>query len=328
MLACWFSLAAQAGPLPALENVPDQLGKDVRIELDRQKSAIKDDLAKFQADGRTFNAKRTEDQTDKEFDALEARRKRYLADAGAFNERVRIATEKHVIDSLTALAKHLEWDQAERDRLKDALSRLGLGRDGVESTPAQREQVWKDVLARKDDSFSKQASAGTGPGLPAAGTQSSQDCAVYALANATGVPYEVVAARATKLIEEGAHRNASDRANAQKAIVRGGLTGGEVIMLAEALGQAEVVASADFAKTLADGRRVMVNVSPGHEVVLSKTFQRGGQTWYEMLDSNQDEWRRLYWSAAELELVLEENGVAFRHDAKTTPRLLRKKKSP
>lgn len=101
-------------------------------------------------------------------------------------------------------------------------------------------------------------------------------------------------------------------------------------MLAEAFGQAEVVPRADFAKILKAGRPVLVNVvsqdgdvSGGHEVVLTKAFQHGGEPWYEMMDSNQGPQRRLFVSAQELNTVLQENGVAFRPESGTAPTLLR-----
>ncbi|MGZ5385732.1 MAG: hypothetical protein ACXWH0_17360, partial [Acidimicrobiia bacterium] len=97
---------------------------------------------------------------------------------------------------------------------------------------------------------------------------------------------------------------------------------------AESFGRAEVVPSSDFAKTLNEGRRVLVNVVPqggsgGHEVVLTKAFQHGGENWYEMMDSNQGPIRRLYLSHKELSTILQENGVAFRSDPGKTPMLLR-----
>jgi hypothetical protein len=325
LLVCLFCLPVHADKLPALDDVPAQLRKDVRADLTQQKTALEADLAKFQADAKAFNAKPAADQTDNDFESLEARRKKYFADVEAFNVRVGAERKAYtLIEGFVALAKKLKWSRSEQARLRTALESLDA--DGIVATNAEKKQVWKDVFARDSDPFVKEASAGSGPGFPApaAGTQSFQDCAVFALANATGVPYEVVAARATKLIEEGTHRDASDRANAQKTIERVGLTGGEVVMLGEALGEVEVVSSTDFAKTLAGGRRLMINVSPGHEVVLSKSFQHDGETWYEMVDSSQNEWRRLYLSAAELAVVLEENGVAFRPDPKTKPRLLRK----
>lgn len=101
----------------------------------------------------------------------------------------------------------------------------------------------------------------------------------------------------------------------------------EVVFLAESLGRAEVVSSANFEKTIKSGRSVMIGITfddkSGHEVVLSKTFQHKGETWYEMIDSNQVGFRKLYLSQSELGQLLLEKGVAFSPDAGTTPKILR-----
>lgn len=238
--------------------------------------------------------------------------------------------DARIINGMNALAKQLGWSADEQARLNEALNKLGG--DGDPASSAQISQAWDSVLARgHGGDLAREAAQGEGPGFPGSGKQTGyQDCAIFALANASGQPYGVVAARAAKLIGEGEWRNAAERANPQKTIERKGLIGGEVVMLTEALGQAEVVASTDFAKTLKGGRPVMVNVVPengdvksGHEVVLTKAFQHGGETWYEMMDSNQGPQRRLYLSAKELNTILQEKGVAFRPDSGTTPRLLR-----
>lgn len=75
---------------------------------------------------------------------------------------------------------------------------------------------------------------------------------------------------------------------------------------------------------------MLVSVVPeggqgAHEVVLTKTFQHGGESWFAMMDSNQGPVRRLYLSAKELSTMLQENGVAFRPEPGTTPKLLRAK---
>lgn len=328
---CLCAFSAQAAKLPALDEVPDQLPQPVRLELGQQKTALTSELATFTAEAKAFNARAT--QPDDEFNALEARRKKYVEDAEAFNERVDAATSEHVVRSLNALAKKQKWTTKERARLEKALAALEA--DGGPSNTAQRVQAWKDVLARDGAAFSKEAAEGSGPLFPAAGTQSFEDCALYAVANAAGVLYEVVAARATRLIEEGEHRPAAQRASAQKTIEDEGLMGGEVIMLAEAMGEVEVVPSTAFPLTLKGGRPIMINVistdgglRSAHEVVLTRTFRHDGEVWFEMIDSNQDEWRRLYWSARELDLILKENGVAFRRDAHSTPQLLRKSEHP
>lgn len=236
----------------------------------------------------------------------------------------------NTIAAMNSLAKRLGWSAEELARLDKALNGLSIDGDAG-ATDIQIRSAWQAVLARNDGEFARHAAAGAGPGYAGAGRQTQyEDCAIFALANAAGLPYGVAAARAARLIGEGEWRDAAARANPQQAIERGGLTGGEVVMLAEAFGEVEVVRSADFPKVLGEGRPVMINVVPvsgdvnkGHEVVLSKTFQQGGETWYEMMDSNQGPSRRLYLTARELQTVLQENGVAFRPEAGTTPRLLR-----
>jgi hypothetical protein len=244
---------------------------------------------------------------------------------------VAIAAHKaRIIKRMNTLAKQLGWSADEQVRLDNALN--SLDSDGDPTTSAQIVQAWDDVLARGTTGvFAKAAAEGTGPVFPGAGEQTRyQDCAVFALANAAGLPYGVVAARAAKLIGEGEWRNAAERANPQSVIEQHGLTGGEVVMLAEAFGQVEVVRSVDFAKTLKEGRPLLVNVVPedgnvdgGHEVVLTKVFQHAGENWYEMIDSNQGPQRRLYISARELDTILQENGVAFRPEPGTVPQLFR-----
>lgn len=243
------------------------------------------------------------------------------------------ALEKY-IKPMNALAKRLGWSAEEQRRLSNALNKLDFDRD-PNVTNEQVRSAWKDVLARgQGEEFARAAAKGDGPGFPgpSAGVQTyNQDCAIFALANAATLPYGAVAARATKLMSEGEWRPTSERADPQAAIERRGLMGGEVVMLAEAFGQVEVVSSANFVKTLKEGRPIMVNVMPngadvraaGHEVVLTKTFKHGGETWYEMMDSNQSALRRLYVSTKELNTMRKENGVAFHPEAKTTPKLLR-----
>lgn len=246
-------------------------------------------------------------------------------------DEIYAAEARHAIDSMNALARRLGWDAEELARLDKALNSLAADGD-PNVTEEQIRNAWRNALARGSDStIARKAARGDGPGLPGAGTQTVyQDCAIFALANAAGLPYGVAAARAAKLIGEGGWRDAAARANPQQAIERKGLTGGEVIMLAEAFGQVQIVRSADFAKTLKQGQPVMVNLVPasgevrsGHEVVLTRIFQNDGETWYEMMDSNQGPLRRLYVSTKELNTMLQENGVAFRRDPGATPMLMR-----
>jgi hypothetical protein len=236
-----------------------------------------------------------------------------------------------VINAMNTLAKKLGWSAEKLARLDTTLHKLGSDGD-PNSTNVQIRAAWRDIIARgQDANLVQEASQVGGLGFPGAGTQTvNNDCTVFALANAAGLPYGAVAARATELIHQGDWRRADERANPQAVIERHGLNGGEVVMLAEAFGQAEVVPSSDFAKTLLAGRPVMINVIPadgkmqsGHEVVLTKTFQHRGATWFEMMDSNQGPQRRLFLSSRELNTMLQENGVAYRPNPGTTPKLLR-----
>lgn len=249
----------------------------------------------------------------------------------ALGDEIDAAVLTHTVAAMRALAVQLKWNAEEQARLDKALHSLNLEDDST-ATAVQVRQTWQDILARaQDPAVVGLAAQGSGPAISWAGTQTRyDDCAVFALANAAGVPYDVAAVRATKLISEGEWREPAERANPQQVLEQGGLNGGEVVMLAEAFGQVEVVRSTDFARTLKEGRGIMVSVVPqdgdltaGHEVVLSRTFQRGGEIWYEMLDSNQGSRQRLYLSAGELGTVLQESGVVFRPDPGSTPAQLR-----
>lgn len=237
--------------------------------------------------------------------------------------------ETRVIKSMNALAKQLGLSVDEQKRINDALNDLEI-KNNEPVSDNQINNTWDDIVSRSQNKrFTLDAAQVAGPVLPSAGVQAGyQDCAIFALANASGQPYGVVAARATKLISEGEWRNAAERKNPQKAIEEKGLNGGEVVLLAETFGMAKVVHSADFAKTINDGSPVLVNVVPkgaigGHEIVLTRTFQRGGKTWYEMIDSKQGPQERSYLSHKELSIIIQENGVAFSPDSRTTPKLLR-----
>jgi len=235
------------------------------------------------------------------------------------------------IGRIDALAQNLGWAPDKLQLLDHALKALNADGDPHATNIAIR-IAWQQVLERgQNPELAQLAAQHGGLGIPGAGTQTDhQDCAVFAVANATGLPYGVVAMRAAEIIHQAEWRSASERAHPQDTIEQRGLTGGEVIMLAESFGQAEVVPSQDFAKTLNQGRPIMINVVPpngnvnaGHEVVLTKTFQRGSETWFEVMDSNRGPVCRLFMSSKDLITILQENGVAFRPDAGTTPQLLR-----
>jgi len=239
-----------------------------------------------------------------------------------------LQTGEEIIDAMNALAQRLGWSPERQAHFDQELKKLGYLRST--DSPEAIHKSWENILRRGPDSvFAKEAATGGGPGFAGAGKQTAySDCAIFALANATGRPYEMIAASATDQIRQGEWHSGTDRANPQQAIEQKGLNGGEVLMLAETFGQGEMVPDNDFKNTLKEGRPVLVSVVPSggygaHEVALTKTFQHEGETWYEMMESYNGPQRRLYLSAKELNGMQKENGVAYRKEAHRTPQLLR-----
>lgn len=332
--------SARAG-MPALPEIPVALPDAVREPLIARSQPLALQKLELIEEGASINRQcsRVEQSS--------AQHQSCLARVGEFNAKVealRVAMDKmadeidaaidraeedRVITAMNAIAKRPEWSSVDRTRLDNALR--SLSRKGEPVSDNQINGIWSNMLIRgNDELLAREASGGTDPGFPGAGLQKggSHDCAVFALANAAGLPYGVVAARAAELISQGEWRKPAERQNPRMAIEQRGLNGGELVILAEAFGQAEVVKNSEFVKTLKEGRPIMVNVVPeggkgGHEIVLTKTFKHGGETWYEMMDSNQGPLRRLYIGKEDLNLILQENGVAFRPEPNTTPKLLR-----
>jgi hypothetical protein len=341
MIAFVFGLLTQASAqqIPALTVLPPDLAaSDValttqRTELTQERNALHGKINDMNArcvavvEGSAAEAACKRDQAELAV-ALNA----HIQKSNDFNDDARSALTTHqMLKKMDELANKLGWSPDKQARLHNALHKLDFDGD-PNVTGEQIRHAWQDVLNRNPDAdLVREASQGSGLGFPGAGTQTvHNDCTIFALANATGRPYGEVGATATELIREGEWRNANDRANPQASIESNGLRGGEVVMLAESFGQAEVVPSSDFVKTLNEGRPIMLNVVPpsgnvnsGHEVVLTKTFQHGGETWFVMMDSNQGPQRRLFLSSKELNTVLQENGVAYRPESGTTPALLR-----
>lgn len=303
----------------ALKNRDASEAKIARIKAFRAGLSLPDDTA---ADAKAVAALKTAEESLKKID-----------DGIELLEESLSKAAQEMFESIGSLAKRLKWSGEEQARLSKALNELDFDGD-PSATPAIIRQTWQDILTRgREKDFREEASKGFGPGLQegGAGEQTKyNDCAVFALANAAGVPYGVAAGRAAELIRQGEWRPPAARENPRELIEKSGLNGAEVIMLAESLGQAEVVSSPEFARALNNGSPVMVNVAArsgnanaGHQVVLTKTFQHEGAPWYEMIDSAQGAHKRLYLSASELDTILQENGIAFRREPGQTPELLR-----
>lgn len=224
------------------------------------------------------------------------------------------------------LAKRLRWSAEKQNRLEKALKDIGF--DGLaEITEENVRKGWGAIWTNADDKKLVQAADKAGPRLSAVGQKENNDCAVAAMATASGLPYDDVAKQAKSLIQQGEWRDQAVRNDPQEAL-RQGLSGGEVILLAESFGRVEVVPSSRFEATLKKGMPVMVNVvtagtkpqafPPGsqatvlgnHQIVLTKTFRHDGKTWYELADSRYPD-TRFFSTPDQLNLILQEKGIAL-----------------
>lgn len=222
------------------------------------------------------------------------------------------------------LAKKLRWNAEKLARLEKALKDLAF--EGLD--PITEENVrngWNAIWKDADNADLARAADTAGSRLSTVGQKEGNDCTVAAMATASGLPYEEVATRAKDLIRQGEWRHQAIRDNPQEALEKG-LTGGEVVMLAESLGRTEVVPSSKFEDTLKRGHPVLVNVVtvsskptfPGgaattfgdHQIVLTKTFRYQGKTWYEMADSRHPDFR-FFVPPDKLNLIIQEKGIVF-----------------
>ncbi len=254
---------------------------------------------------------------------------------GTTNTFTPVRREDQIVMMLE-LTEKLGWTREEQERLAKALIDLNNddGNTNLQS-PVFQYVVWQRVAKRESDADLLRAAADAGGSkMPGAGTQSTNDCTVFALANAAGLPYGVVAARATGLIGDGQWRKPDQRADPE-SVFSAGLNGYEVIMLAESFGQAEVVKSSSFVDVLKDGRPILLGVrlaeqdaqgsyrSFPHEIVLTKSFEFRGETYFEIMDSNQPPTVRHYITKRELDTIIFESGVAFRPEGGTTVKSLK-----
>lgn len=235
-------------------------------------------------------------------------------------------------DEMVALARRLpNWTFDEVDRVRGVM--FDMRRDGDRgATVIDMSNAWVAINARAGDpALAAAAAAGAGPALRGIGTQSFEDCTIFALAAATGRPYGLVAALAGEIIRGNTTRGRADRDDPTGMIKRVGMNVYEVILLTEALGMVDVVRSENFAVTVREGHAVMVDVAmvandlrvAHHEVVLSRTFQHDGQTWFEVIDSNLGINARHYVTQGELLTLISEHGVAYRPEPNHTVPLLR-----
>jgi hypothetical protein len=350
-LAGFWAAGAQAQQIPPLATIPPNIAAvqpalvSARDDLQKQRNGLRDEVMMLNADCSavdTRNEEKIKKCTHEKWD-LQGALNKHIGKSTAFNLVVAHEVATHnvnrapldirVIAALDALAKRWNWSAEKLTHLDQALNDLsGYHFDcasvgWTDDCNVYRANVWRSITARAGDAaLAQEAAQGEGPGFnwASSGQQTAlRDCTIFALANATGRPYGWVAAQAAEIIRNNEARDATDRANPQSAIETYGVMAGEVVMLAEALGEAKVIESADFARTLREGSRILLGVRGPHEVVLSRSFQHNNQTWYEMVESYQEPTKRLYLSAAELDAVRLGNGVAWHAEPGRTPQLLR-----
>ena len=110
-------------------------------------------------------------------------------------------------------------------------------------------------------------------------------------------------------------------------------TAREIVMVVEAFGRGQVVATADFVQTLMDRKAIIVGLEyatsdpkkplTGHSVVLTKTFLHNGDRWYEMVNSQTSPWKRQYLSEDELKTLLFRKGIVYNPEPGTSVKELK-----
>ncbi|MBI1920947.1 MAG: hypothetical protein HYS23_07670 [Geobacter sp.] len=86
-----FSPPAHAEKIPALSEIPATVPDNTRQQLSRRWQELEIEMASFLAEAKVFNAKKAEDQSDAEYNALNQRRDAYITAAKAFNKTVDFA---------------------------------------------------------------------------------------------------------------------------------------------------------------------------------------------------------------------------------------------
>ncbi|MBK5274708.1 MAG: hypothetical protein JJE30_06620 [Desulfuromonadales bacterium] len=91
---CWYTMSllyltpAYAEEIPDLSEIPADLSNNLQVQLTQKRRALEKELADFQSDAAKFNAKDAENQSDAEYEALDAWRTRYIKAAKEFNRAV------------------------------------------------------------------------------------------------------------------------------------------------------------------------------------------------------------------------------------------------
>jgi hypothetical protein len=172
------------------------------------------------------------------------------------NESGREQMQRYLAEDIliSLLAGTGDWDRKERARFDEALHHLQLDVDRSGNNDAIA-TVWGGLYADPPADLVADASRGKGAAPRITDRlQSGEDCAIHAMATASGRSYEDVAAIAATIVQRGSYRASVERNEPMKVIKGQGLFGGEVIALAEILGAVEIVPPNRFVATLQAGR--------------------------------------------------------------------------
>jgi len=166
------------------------------------------------------------------------------------------------------------------------------------------------------------------------GVQSHYDCVLYAMANAADEPYSVTSIVALEKIRNDPWRDQKERDNPALALEDpkkgggGGMTDREILQVGQALGPTEIVRREDIARALEEtGKPVFAAIDIGggsHAIAITKVFEKDGQTYYEVMDSNsRTKDSKTYWKKDDLEKSIVTGGLIVLPEKGTVPQLLR-----
>jgi hypothetical protein len=103
-IALWPSTAMAQEKIPALAFIPDNLSVGERAKFTQQRQALQTQLSAFQAAAKAFNDKTAENQTDAEFNSVQALRSKYISAANTFNRELSAAIAATAVRSTLPLA--------------------------------------------------------------------------------------------------------------------------------------------------------------------------------------------------------------------------------
>lgn len=215
------------------------------------------------------------------------------------------------------------WTRVDEARVRNFLSSSPM--PGWAYDHALVSKTWAAVLEENPDGTTiRNATTFASPAVRSGtmverqdfGQQATNSCALHAIANALQIPLTDVWSRTAEIFEAAYGGTTNERKDINVALSKG-LYSEEFAVIAESLGRIEVVGPKRFSALIAAGKPVLVHLAVpdtsgnmGHEVVLDRTFQMNGETWYEMVDSNQTgQWDRRFLSASELNVLLKEKGL-------------------